>query len=187
MNGNSSVHRLQQTGENPNICKCGHDITVHSMTLTQNKCSLCLGTGVSANNHYFESPYSINNIGYTNPDSFFGWTDIQGYVNAGGLGFRKTTTLAAAVLQGDTTCTVGDATGVKPGMTFYVNYSTGTIYDATTYTIANVAGNVLTLLAPNGFVFAIPAAQLPNVTIIFDGTFGSGMGPGRPRNGQRQG
>lgn len=181
MNGNSLVHRTNLTGETKNLCKCGHEKSVHTESWItgsgQNKCSLCIGTTVSANNHFFESPFSLGPM--PPRESFFTWTDIEGYYQAGGLGFRKVTTLALLINAGDTTITVQNAVGVVPGMSVYIEASP--VYNSMTYTVTNVSGNVITLSEPA--LYANTSAG----TVIFDGTFGSGMGPGRPRNGQRQG
>lgn len=172
----------------PNICKCGHALIMHNIVAGGNfansSCRECFPALIgNRNSHYFEGRYAFGPfppLGTT-----FALTDQYGYINCGGLGTQIIKFLAANVLKGDTTMTLTDTLGIIPGMAFLM-MTTLAVANSDTYQVIGVSGNVITL--DRGADINTPVGQIgANSPLLFGGSFGSTMGPGRARNGQRGG
>ncbi len=163
----------------PNRCKCGHAYISHTggVDTTITDCIECIPLGLNPNKHIFEAEMAMGPL--PPAGSFFLVNGLKGYCNPGILGFSFQKILGLAATKGSPLVTLTNTTGIVPGMSFQT--VTNTPGNTDTYTVIGVSGITITLDRPLDFNMLIGA------TIIFDGTFNSSTGPGRPSSNYQRG
>lgn len=167
----------------PNLCQCGHDYTVHTISASPalNTCTMCVRSSGVINKHFFAA------LMETLPASSFLSSLDYGYIQPGGFGFVKNivTTNGSTLAVGTTVIPFGVAqiAVVQPGWCFtpvpqnpanQIQYQVQSI---------NYATGQVTITNPTGIQFQI----LAGTTCIFTGPIGATMGAACPGNNYQRG
>lgn len=151
------LHPLQA----PNVCGCGHAITLHNDALPL--CSAC-------NNAHTFMPY----LQISSPKNS---DDVPGFCTNGTVFPTVASTLRLAIAANATTIGLASTAGINPGFALFLEDNTTTQECVRVTAVTSI--NTIS-------VSAVQSAHPVNTPVQAYPAFNMG-GPGRPANGQRAG